>query len=169
MVFGAFINPWLKQWLWENLSMQNKCFYCLKLHSHGTWKGKSRFQELPFWVCTDFRGNKLQFLQIWVSRLRKQERKITTRAIPWHDAMSSGQIDQFNFASHVLKCSNIGWLLPDSDVHSTAVYHPMKYPRAAFAQFLHNFPFPHSRAWGDTAPDRPSLPLMEDNKPFFFS
>lgn len=49
--------------------------------------------------------------------------------------MSSGQINQFKFASHVSKLSNAGRLHPDSDVHSTAVYHPKKYPGAAWASF----------------------------------
>lgn len=80
-------------------------------------------------------GNEWWFLQIWVSLSRKQERKKTTQAILWHDAMSSGQINQFKFASHVSKLSNAGRLHPDSDVHSTAVYHPKKYPGAAWASF----------------------------------
>lgn len=123
--------------------MQSKYMHCLKPPSNGTWKHKSKFKELPFGGRADFRGNELWFLQIWVSLLRKQERKITTHTTLWHDTTSSGQIDQFNFASHVSKLSNAGWLLPDMDVHSTAVYHTKKYPGAAWASFLLTSPFPH--------------------------
>lgn len=42
----------------------------------------------------------------------------------------------------------MGWLLPGSDVRSAAVYHPMEYPRAAFAQFLPGFPFPPQQCLG---------------------
>lgn len=122
--------------------MQSKYMHCLKLTSYGTWKHKSKVKELPFGGCADFRGNELWFLQIWVSLLRKQEGKTTARATLWHDTRSSGQIDQFNFASHVSKLSNAGWLLPDTDVHSTVVYHPKKYPGAAWASFLPTSSFP---------------------------
>lgn len=70
---------------------------------------------------------------------------------------------------HISKPSNAGWLLPKANVHSIAVYHPKKYPEAAWASFPPSFPFPSpQQCWRDTAPHRPPLPLPLHNKPFFF-
>lgn len=75
--------------------------------------------------------------------------------------MNSGQNDEFNFASHVSELTNASWLLPDSDVHSTALHHSRKYPGAAWTSFsLTSTSPPASSACRDMAPDILPLPYL---------